>query len=187
MSSGVQYVILCEDLQARVFIRRALMKSGANPRRIRPLPVASESGGGAGDQYVLRQYPGEVRAHRSSAARMQAALLVHIDVPPNMSVAQRQVQFDQVLANNGQSPRAAQERIAHLVPKREIETWIRFYLDGPPVDETVSYPKYEGHESDCHPAADAFADDAANARVPPGAPASLTPGLAEFARVLPHA
>lgn len=147
-SSGAQYVVLCEDLQTQVFIRRALVRRGVNPRRIRlvDLPAADE---GAGDAYVAKHYPEQARAHRNQAARTHAALIVHMDADPANSVAARMNRLDQALVSAGMHPRGTQERISYLAPKRNIETWIHFYLDGPPIDESTEYAKYGGRESDC--------------------------------------
>jgi hypothetical protein len=117
-------VILCEDLQSQVFIRRALLRRGVDSRRIRLVDLPS--GRGAGEQYVRQQYPGEVEAHRSQAAHMAAALVVHLDADPGHTVADRHRQLGDALAEAEQSPRQPQERIAHLVPKRNIETWVHF-------------------------------------------------------------
>lgn len=184
MSKGVQYVVLCEDLQTQVFIRRALIHHGANSRRIQLVALPSETDEGAGDKYVANHYPEQAEAHRSRAAHMQAALIVHMDADPANSVAARMNRLDQALSTAGMVSRGAQERIAYLIPKRNIETWIHFYLDGPPIDENTEYAKYSGRESDCGPAAESFSNDAASSTVPPGAPPSLEVGLSEFRRVL---
>ncbi len=183
MSNGVQYVILCEDLQTQVFIRRALIQRGVNPRRIQSVALPSADKG-AGDAYVVKHYPEQARAHRSQAARSQAALIVHTDADPANTVVARIGRLDAALVAAGMPPRGPEERISYLVPKRNIETWIHFYLDGPPIDESTEYSKYRGHESDCWPAANAFSDNAASNTVPTGAPPSLTVGLSEFQRVL---
>jgi hypothetical protein len=179
----VQYVILCEDLQTQVFIRRALIRRGANPRRIRPVALPSADKG-AGDAYVVKHYPQEAQAHRSQVARSKAALVVHLDADPANTVAARMSRLDAALVAAGMSPRGPGERISYLVPKRNIETWIHFYLDGPPIDESTEYPKYGGRESDCGPAAETFADHAVSNTVPLGAPPSLVTGLSEFRRVI---
>ncbi len=184
MSSGVQYVVLCEDLQTQVFIRRALIRRGAHPRRIQLVALPSEVEEGAGDHYVARHYPTQAEAHRSRASHTRAALIVHMDVDPRNSVAARMNRLEQALSTAGMPARGAEERIAYLLPKRNIETWIHFYLDGPPIDEVTEYAKYTGHESDCWPAAEAFSDGAASNTEPPDAPPSLGMGLSEFQRVL---
>ncbi|QAT83941.1 hypothetical protein EJ065_2361 [Corallococcus coralloides] len=180
-SRGVKYVILCEDKQARTFIERALKSRGVGRRDIRTEPLPSTVGG-AGEQYVRQRAPEQIKAHRT--AQVNAALIIHIDADPANSVQDRRQQLDAALKEQGQAPVTNPERIARLVPKRNIETWIRFYLDGPPVDEVQAYPKYTGNESACWPAADSFARDAAGNVQPPQAPGSLVLGLDEFRRVL---
>ena len=73
--------------------------------------------------------------------------------------------------------------MAILVPKRAIETWIHFLLDGPPVDEETRYEKY-AYPSDAWPAADSFATHVRARTAPAGAPPSLPPGLDEARRIL---
>lgn len=175
-------MILCEDLQSQVFIRRALLRRGVENHRIRLVDLPS--GSGSGEQYVRKQYPGEVEAHRSQVTRMAAALVVHLDADPGYTVADRHNQLAEALAEAQQPPRQPEERIAHLVPKRNIETWISFYLNGPLVDEETEYAKYPKNESACWPAAEQFSDQAAQKSSPAGGPPSLIQGLAEFRRVL---
>jgi hypothetical protein len=174
-------VLLCEDLQSQVFLRRSLIHQGVAPRKIHP--VALPSGKGAGSQYVIAQYPRQVEAYRSRAPHMKAALVVHVDADPQHTVADRHRQLNEALQNAGQPPRGEKEHVAHLVPKRNIETWIHFYLDGPPVDEETEYTKYP-QESACWPAAEKFSDGAAQKVTPVDAPPSLVQGLQEFQRVL---
>jgi hypothetical protein len=139
---------------------------------------------GAGDSYVAKHYPKQVEAHRSRVSHTQAALIVHMDADPKNTVEARMNGLNQTLLSLGMPPRGTQERIANLIPKRNIETWIHFYLEGPPIDETTGYSKYKGSESECWPAAESFSDDAASNTRPPGAPPSLEVGLSEFQRVL---
>lgn len=184
MSNGSRYVVLCEDLQSSVFISRALKQLGVNRHRIRIEPLPSSTEGGAGEQYVRKHTPTQVKAHRTLQARVRTALIIHIDADPANSVQDRRQQLDAALQQETQAPVMTTERIARLIPKRNIETWIRFYLDGPPVDEVQAYAKYTGNESACWPAADSFAKGAAGNVQPPQAPGSLLMGLDEFRRVL---
>lgn len=182
MSRRAQYVILCEDLQSQVFLRRALLKRGIDTRRVRLLPLPA--GRGSGEQYVLQRYAREVEAYRSQSAHLAVALIVHVDADPQNTVADRHTQLGVALQQAGQSPRSANEHISHIVPKRNVETWIHFYLNGPPVDEATEYAKYSGNESACWPAAERFSDEAVQSSPSPGAPASLVQGLQEFVRAL---
>jgi hypothetical protein len=156
------------------------MHQGVPPRKIRSTPLPSGKGSGA--QYVLTQYPRQVEAHRSQAARMASALVVHVDADPQYTVADRHQQLSENLIGAGLPPRGAREEIAHLVPKRNIETWIHFYLDGPPIDEMTEYAKYP-EESACWPAAEKFSEDAAQGAPQQDRPPSLVQGLQEFQRV----
>lgn len=178
MTAGVDAVILCEDLQSQVFLYRALLLRGYNKRRIRLVPVPD--GQGAGEQHVVLSYAEEVRVHRSRAARMNAALLVHIDAD-TLPCAARHARLAAALVQAELEPRGDREAIAILVPKRNIETWIHFFLSGKAVDESTAYPKF-AEESEAWPAAEAF-DQASKTTAPANAPPSLATALAEMGRV----
>ncbi|MCY1031318.1 hypothetical protein OV207_07615 [Corallococcus sp. BB11-1] len=184
MSSGSRYVILCEDLQSSVFLSRALKRLGVGRHQIRVEALPSSNEGGAGEQYVRKHTPTQVKKHRTLTARFLTSLIIHLDADPANSVQDRRQQLDDGLRAQAQEPIGLDERIARLIPKRNIETWIHFYLDGPPVDEVQAYPRYSGNESACWPAAEMFADDAARNTPVPQAPPSLSEGLAEFRKVL---
>jgi len=173
--------VLCEDLQAWVFVRRMLITLGYESHRIRVLPYPAD-GRGSGEQHVRERYADELGRHRSRAARTRAALVVHVDAD-RVTVQERHAALDLTLHQKGVAPRSAQDMVAILVPKRAIETWIHFLLDGPPVDEQTSYEKY-AYPSDAWPAADAFATHVRARTEPASAPASLLPGLTEARRVL---
>lgn len=186
MSDRAQYTILAEDIQSQVFFRRALLAGGAKPGRIRLLPLPD--GNGAGDAYVREQYPPQVRALRRAAAA--TGLIVQIDADSN-SLAMRKAELDKALHGASIPRRTDIDRIALLVPRRNIETWI-YALDSTlrvdrdvELDEVQSYPKLKGRESDCDRAARAFAEHAKKgtepetvAQVP-----SLRDGLAEWRRL----
>ena len=195
-TSGAQYVVLCEDLQAQVFIRRVLIHAGANRRRIRFVALPATVAGGAGHAYVKGRYPAEVRAVRVKNACVATCLVVHIDAD-DQSVAYRHAELAAALKadaeqrNNDGKPRGAEERIAELVPKRNIETWI-YALDeslhaksGEAVTEEKTYRKFD-LESQCARAAEAFAESVKTNTEPPMASAvpSLRDGVAELRRCL---
>jgi hypothetical protein len=72
-----EVVVLCEDHQQWVFIRRFLIRNGVNPRRIR---LRSYPGGrGAGEQFVREEYSKEVATYRSRSANLHIALIVMQD------------------------------------------------------------------------------------------------------------
>jgi uncharacterized iron-regulated membrane protein len=115
--------------------------------------------------------------------RTKSVLVVHVDAD-NLTVQERHATLDQELRQRAVAARTPDEAVSVLVPKREIETWIHFFLDGPPVNETTDYPKYRGVESDTWPAAEAFATHLRQSSQPAGAPPSLITGLSEGRRIL---
>ena len=129
MSDRAQFIVLCEDLQAEVFIRRALIHRGANPRRIRIVPRPSTGGAPTlarstrgGHAYVVARYHVEVEAWRKQNTKAATALVVHIDADPTHTVAERHAQLAAALKDAGVELRGTNEPIAELVPKRNIET-----------------------------------------------------------------
>jgi hypothetical protein len=150
----VRTVILCEDLQHEVFVYRFLKQTGRGDART-VAARRSPKGRGSGVQFVLDHFPEEVRAYRSKANHLNLCLIVVIDAD-NLSVEDRIRQLEEALEENGQERRTAEERIVILVPKRNIETWIR-YLNGHDFDETTSYSKLP-QESECMPAVKRLVD-----------------------------
>lgn len=184
MADGVQAIVLCEDLQSWVFARRMLMAMGYDDRKVRLSRYRYPAKGhGSGEQHVRERYPDELRAYRPRAARTKTTLVVFTDADKR-TVQQRRKTLDDTLEKEGLAPRGPDERVALLVPKWEIETWIHFFLDGAEVDENIKYPKYEDHEADAAPAAEAFGQHARQGTTPAKAPPSLTTGLVEARRVL---
>jgi hypothetical protein len=190
VSDRAQFIVLSEDQQAQVFIRRALIKTGAKRRRIRCIEPASVTDGGAGDAYVIKKYPLEVKAFRSQSASASTGLVVHIDADPRKSVEERHRQLAAALTDTQLSTRGQDEPIAELVPKRNIETWI-YALDnslpshpGKSLTEVDEFPRLR-YESDCSVAAEAFGEHARKGTVPPSAKVvpSLLDGLKEFRRL----
>jgi hypothetical protein len=180
MPDGVQAIVLCEDLQGWVFVRRMLMAMGYESRRIRVIPYPAD-GRGCGEQHVRESYPDELTRYRSRAARTRTVLAVHVDAD-RLTVQDRHATLDGELRKRGVAPRAPDETVAVLIPKREIETWIHFFFGHAPIDEENSYPKYT-RESDTWPAADEFARHVRAGTTPVGALPSLPVGLAEARRL----
>lgn len=132
--SGVSIVLLCEDKQTEVFLRRFLMQRSFDGRDIRTsgFPDGKQSG----EQWVRNRYPQELRAIRS---RQQAYLIVAIDADKHSSRERRKQLDDACLSQNVQC-RTQDDSVAILVPRRNIETWLA-YVKGEAVDETAIYYK----------------------------------------------
>jgi hypothetical protein len=125
-------VILAEDLQHVCFVRRLLEASNfdVQPRKVRV--EKSPPGRGSAEQYVREQYPKEIAAYRSKAPHMRELCLVVMTDADIMSVAQRRNTLNP-------APQSG-ERIAVLIPKRNIETWLH-HLRGHAVNEAEVYPR----------------------------------------------
>ena len=77
MSRRVNIVLLCEDTQQEVFLRRFLKKMGWDSRRIR---IERAPGGtGSGEQFVRTKFPTELRAYRQNRNRDPALLVASAD------------------------------------------------------------------------------------------------------------
>jgi len=174
-----QNVILCEDRQHLAFVRRYLSGLGYNERQIRdaPCPMGSQ----AGEQFVRQRYPIEVSEQRRRVARLSVNLVVVIDAD-DMPVDRRLQQLEQELANLTLPGRGPDERIAILIPRRNIETWIH-YLNGDSVNEIDTFPKLV-RQRDCQPAVDRLLQIKHSGWVlPADSPASLIAALPELQRL----
>ena len=121
-----------------MLIRRYLRKKGLSPHQLRFNPL--REGQGSGEQGVRQSYPSEVGALRKRQARAQTALIVVIDAD-TATVEYRLGQLDESLKRNEmRSVDPNTERIARLVSRRNIETWI-LCLIGEPVDEETDHKR----------------------------------------------
>jgi hypothetical protein len=135
MASASLLVVLCEDERQQRFVRRYLKRLGFLPHEIRARDLPS--GAGSGEQWVREHYAEEVGAYRARSTRARTVLVVAIDADAN-EVTERQSQLHQTLTQRGLAARSNSEAIAHLIPKRNIETWI-LCLNGNNVDEVTDY------------------------------------------------
>lgn len=128
-------VVLAEDSRHQRFVRRFLGELGYRRDHIRTLPLAN--GRGSGEQRVRETDAAEVAALRRRNARAATALVVVIDADM-LTVARRSDSFAEALVEQNLSARRDDESIAHLIPKRNIETWI-LCLGGDAVNEESDY------------------------------------------------
>ena len=179
---SVDVVILCEDTQQEVFVRCWLEKKGFNPRkfRIRKSPGSK----GSAEQFVRTQYPAEVQAQRQKASYspIGSSLVVAVDADI-LTVDIRKQALDRQLEIATQSKRQIDEKIALLIPKRNIETWI-YYLRGHNVDEETAYPKFSKEESNCKADAENLAMAGSQDPLVVNAPPSLQVAITELQRIL---
>lgn len=98
------------------------------------------------------------------------------------AVEERKRQHDGELTASALDRRGGAERIAVVVPKRNIETWVHHLLGKPGINEDDRYPKFSGEERECAPAAEEFARRCPNAMRPGDLP-SLRDGCFELQRI----
>lgn len=139
MSKPSWIVVLCEDSATAGLLRGYLNQCGIGNRSMRL--VVNPKGRGAGDSFVLCNFAQQVDAYRISKARKRTWLLAAIDADGN-TVAARLDQLSMRL-RSAKEPRLREmrmekERIALLVPKRNIETWLRV-LTGANGDEETDF------------------------------------------------
>jgi hypothetical protein len=126
-------ILLIEDSNQENLIRHFLKKCGHDNRTMRS--VRLPPGHGSGEQFVRENYAREVRAIR--ATHTKACLIAMIDADTG-SVEDRRQQFERALKDADQSPRGASDAILHLIPKRNVETWI-LCLNSHAVEELSDY------------------------------------------------
>lgn len=128
-------MVLVEDERQQRFVRRFLLaaKYKAHEMAFEPVP----RGSGSGEQWVRERYASVVRGFRSRSPRAQTALVIAIDADAG-SVEDRSRQLADGLRESALAAREPAERIVHLVPKRNIETWI-LCLNGAVIDEVTDY------------------------------------------------
>ena len=137
MKRHADIIILGEDRAHANVVWHHLKKRGFNPRKLRVLPQGKV---GSAQQFVLQKYATEVKAYRSQANHLSLALITVIDAD-RQEVQNVQQRLAEQLQNANIENRKTDERIALLIPKRNIETWI-VYLQGTPVDEESDYKQH---------------------------------------------
>lgn len=146
------HIVLCEDKLHEVFVRRFLAERySVGHREIKVVPYPA--GSGCGEQYVREKYAKEVQAYRSRHAK--TALIVVIDAD-KLSQVEREKQLENALTQDNQKLRHKDECILHIIPKRNINTWLAFLNGLDAVDEANDYAKqahynFSHGESDIQP------------------------------------
>ena len=150
MSASV--VLLCEDSQTDVFVRRFLCcRFGRRfRRRIHSIPFAA--GKGSGEQRVREQFPDQLELIRGR----RGVVLIAVTDADKESTEARRTQIQQQCAIRGIEALRDSDPVLVVVPRRSIETWFH-YLSGHEFDETTRY-RHLRREADCQPLADRLYD-----------------------------
>jgi len=170
--------VLAEDRNHQSFARCYLKKLGYSQHQI--VLEQIPNGAGSGEKWVRDNYARAVREFRRRSAKANSALVVVVDADDH-EITKRHHQLEKAL----DVARSEGDRIAHLVPKRNIETWI-LCLDGSAVNEVEDYSKNHGIEDRIGPAADTFYSwTRPNAAVPTHCIPSLYAAIPEAQRLEP--
>jgi hypothetical protein len=167
-----EVIVLCEDDPQARLIRAYLEICGRHGRVSSKVASRQVHGGNVG--WVIAQFPQELRACRQRNKRSKTLLIVMVDAddhPP----AERYRQLCEQVEKAGIDPCSADDPAVVLIPKRQVETWIRCAL-GDAVDEEqdCKLPK-EPDKSTCRRAVKAIYDWS---RPNVQRPAHLIPSLA---------
>ena len=170
----VNVVLLCEDLQHEVFVRRFLSEQNVEIGNLR----VERCSAGSAEQFVRQRYPKELGALRRRHA--QSYLIVVLDGDA-VGVQRRKASLADACRSAGIDDRALDGSVTDLVPTWNIETWLA-YADGERVDESRSdYPRLT-RPSDCRQHVVALAAMCTAGRLRQPAPASLIDACAEYER-----
>ena len=153
MSNRVDIALLCEDESHEQFIKKFLRRKNRSYRRVFPDGYKSRESGGArpNNAFVLERATTEIAAARKVPPKRALILVIDGDA---RGFASRcgEIAANLKAANMPQLDSA--ERIALVVPCRNIETWIHHFA-GEATDETQIYSK---RDTNARKAAQAFAD-----------------------------
>jgi hypothetical protein len=157
-------VVLAEDARHQQFVRKYLYRVGYARSAIEFEPPPS--GRGSGEQWVRERYVRTLLANRARTKRVKTGLTVVIDADTG-AVRSRLQQFQASLREGKIPALKGDEPVVHLVPRRNIETWI-LCLTGSQVDEETHYHRQPGLDEQIATAAIAFFDGSRPNTNPPG-------------------
>lgn len=167
-------MLLCEDKQHRVFVRRFLLKMGWRDHQVRIRTAGP--GDGSAVQYVRNQFGAELKEHLSR--HVSQALMVMVDADYR-SVRERVAEFDSQCKKHGLPKRP--DGVLVFVPKWNIETWLE-YLAGKTVDESNRDYRPSSRKSDRARHVDALVEMCRSRELRQPAPDSLTAACIEWQR-----
>ena len=155
-------LVLCEDKQQSVFIRRFLRRKGWQPN-VGKLPAGQKSG----EQHVRENYPRYLKKARNG----NRALIVMID-GDNLGADKRVRQLEEACREQGVAARDKKDAVAVFVPEPDIESWI-YHLDG-------SAKGRLQHENNCKRAVRKLSDICDKGKSPADFPPSLSHACDEW-------
>lgn len=158
MTTSIDVVVLCEDLQMFYFIKHFLKNSGWDKKGFKTnfRPKLTPPNSGSGEQFVRDSYPKELKAVRAIRQRKNAVLIVCTDAD-NLTIEERKKSLDEGCSRAQIDKRQSDEQVFILIPNRNIETWFAYLrkenVDEDSVDEAGKKKRYKKYiqESHCDP------------------------------------
>lgn len=119
-------IVLAEDQEHQNLVRRYLLCANLSYGNLRQL--SSPAGRGSGSQYVREQFPNQVKECRGVLGRKTTCLLIVITDADNLTTAGREQTLQHSLTQVGLAAIIQNEPIVVLIPKWQVETWIKCLL-----------------------------------------------------------
>ncbi len=119
-------IILAEDQEHQNLVRRYLIRCGHEYRSFDFIALPGSRG--SGSQYVRERFPEQVAKCRETLGRRASCLLIAITDADNQTTAAREQSLQAELAKAGHSSVAPTEPVIILIPKWQVETWIKCLL-----------------------------------------------------------
>lgn len=117
-------VVVCEDQEHQNLVRRYLIRVGHESRSVR-FDLTQQ---GSGSQYVRQQIPRQVAACRNTLGRKTRCLLIVMTDADDLTATAREASLHAELAKSGMKAVSTDEPIVILIPKWQVETWIKCLL-----------------------------------------------------------
>lgn len=141
-------IVLAEDQEHQNLVRRYLLRCGHEYRSFDFIALPGNRG--CGSQYVREHFPTQVAKCRETLGRRASCLLVVVTDADNLMTVEREQSLHEELAQTGHSQIQLGEPIVILIPKWQVETWIKCLL-GQTVLETdkdTDRPAVDAKETD---------------------------------------
>ncbi len=119
-------IVLAEDQEHQNLIRRYLLRTGQNQRTFRLVPLPGKRK--CGSQYVREQFPKQVAECRATLGRRASCLLIVITDADNLTTNERERTLHAALKADHQRAIEQTEPVIILIPKWQVETWIKCLL-----------------------------------------------------------
>lgn len=132
----IRFIILGEGMRDYYFAK-AFLESALGKRKVECYRSQTVPGAGSGEQRVREFFPHELAARRKRPKDEQYWLVVVTD-GDRFSPDQRRSQLGKEAEGYNQAPPGAEEKVAVIVPCRNIESWFQ-WIETAEIDEITDY------------------------------------------------